>query len=133
MKCKSLEGKRNYNLLNRNIEDPRERIIEVLFRQEDHQGVGKMVKTLWYRRRAIIKNKERLKKERRENGTTPIMAYEGRSDPGPMGNCQPPIRKRSQGSRGVRDGFQRSRPCRMEYNHIGLTGSHMGHTQVSTC
>ena len=57
----------------------------------------------------------------------------GRSDPGPLGNCQPPIRRRAQGSRDDRDGYHRSRPCRMDYYRIGLTGWHMGQTQVSTC
>ena len=133
--CKSLEGKRDYNLLDIDIEDPKQRMIELLFRQEDHQGVGKMVKTLWYRRKAIIANKERLKKERKkkESETIPIVTHVGRSDPGPLGNCQPPIRRRTQNSRDNRDGYHRSRPCRMDYYRIGLTGSHMGQTQVSTC
>ena len=133
VECKSLEGKRDYNLLDRDIEDPEQRMIELLFRQEDHQGVGRMVKELWYRRKAIIKNKERMEIERKKRETIPIVAHGGRSDPGPMGKCQPPIRRRPRESVGARDGTQRSRPCRLDYFHIGLTGSHMGHTQVSTC
>ena len=92
-----------------------------------------MVKELWYRRKAIIKNKERMEIERKKRETIPIIARGGRSEPRPMGNCQPPIRRRSQGNVGARDGIQRSRPCRLEYSLIGLTGSHMGYTQVSTC
>ena len=92
-----MEGKRDYNLLNRNIEDPRQRMIELLFGQEDHQGVGRMVKVLWYRRKSIIKNKERLEIERKKRESIPTTAYEGRSDPGPVRNCQPPIRRRSLG------------------------------------
>ena len=36
IKCTALEGKRNYNLINRNISDPTQRLIEVLFKQDDH-------------------------------------------------------------------------------------------------
>ena len=97
VECRALEGKRDYNLLNRDIEDPRQRMIELLFGQEDHQGVGRMVKVLWYRRKAIIKNKERLEIERKKRESIPTTACGGRSDPGPMRNCQPPIRRRSLG------------------------------------
>ena len=90
VECKALEGKRDYNLLNRHIEDPRQRMIELLFRQEDYQGVGKMIRTLWFRRKSIIKYKEEEEQNRKNRKYTPIGKC--RSDPGPMRNCQTPIR-----------------------------------------
>ena len=58
VECLALEGKRNYNLINRRIEDPRQRMIDVLFRQKNYQEVGNMVKNLWLRRKAILKYKK---------------------------------------------------------------------------
>ena len=52
IECKALEGKRDYNLIDRREEDPKQRLIKVLFTQEDHQGVGKMIRGLWFRRKA---------------------------------------------------------------------------------
>ena len=60
-----------------------------------YQGVGKMVRDLWFRRKAIIKYKEEEEQNRRNNGPTPIGM--SRSDPGPMWNCQTPIRWKSRG------------------------------------
>ena len=90
--CETLEGKRDYNLLNWYIEDPRERMIEVLFRQEDYQGVGRMIKEMWFRRRNIIKNKEKMEQERRKNKPTPEELCS--SDPGPKRH-QSHLRERS--------------------------------------
>ena len=44
MKCPALEGKRNYGIIDKRIQDPEERMIELLFRQKKHQEVGKMIK-----------------------------------------------------------------------------------------
>ena len=71
-------------------------MIELLFRQEDYQGVGKMIRELWFRRKAIIKYKEEEKQNSRNKKSTPISI--SRSDPGPMGNCQTPIRWKSRGN-----------------------------------
>ena len=95
IECRALEGRRDYNLIDRNIEDPRQRMIKLLFRQGDHQGVGKMIKELWFRRKAIIKYKEVEEQNRKNKKSTPISM--SRSDPGPMRNCQTPIRWKSRG------------------------------------
>ena len=91
--CGALEGKRDYNLLNWFIEDPRERMIELLFRQEDYQGVGRMIKELWFRRKNIIKYREKMEQERRNNKPTPDELCS--SDPGPRRH-QSHLRERSQ-------------------------------------
>ena len=90
IKCKALEGKRDYNLIDRGIEDPEQRLIKLLFTQEDHQGVGRMVKGLWFRRKAIMLCKEKMEKSSNDRMLNPERV--SRSDPGPMGNCQPPMR-----------------------------------------
>ena len=92
VECGALEGKRDYNLLNWFIEDSRERMIELLFRQEDYQGVGKMIKELWFRRKNIIKYREKMEQEGRNNRPTPDELC--KSDPGPR-RQQTPLRWRS--------------------------------------
>ena len=94
--CRALEGKRDYNLLNRDVEDPRKRMIEVLFKQEDYQGVGRMIRLLWFRRKAIIKYKEEAEQNRKNRKSSPTGIC--RSDPGPMRKCQTPMRWRSRGN-----------------------------------
>ena len=93
VECTALEGKRNYNLLNRNIEDPNQRLIDVLYRQEDHRGVGWMIRAMWFRRKAILACKEKMYK----NSKIRSKNNEGlsRSDPGPMGISQTPIREKA--------------------------------------
>ena len=93
VECTALEGKRNYNLLDRNIEDPTQRLIEVLYKQEDHRGVGWMIRALWLRRKAILACKAKMHKESKAR----IKKHEGisRSDPGPMRRSQTPIRKKA--------------------------------------
>ena len=44
IKCDKLESKRNYNLIDRNIQNPVERMSELLFKNRKHQEVGKMIK-----------------------------------------------------------------------------------------
>ena len=93
--CKALEDKRDYNLLNRDVEDPKKRMIELLFKQKDHQGVGRMIKSLWFRRKALLKYKEETEKRRKERKLSPTGIC--RSDPGPMRNSHTPMRRRSRG------------------------------------
>ena len=88
MICPALEGKRNYGIIDIRIQDPEERMIELLFRQKKHQEVGKMIKNLWNRRKAILKYREE------ENNKIRIMndsVTSTRSDPGPRGYRYTPI------------------------------------------
>ena len=56
--CKTLEAGRNYSLLKESIIDPEERMIDLLFKNKEHQKVGKMIKKLWYMRRNLIEQKK---------------------------------------------------------------------------
>ena len=58
-------------------------------------GVRKMIRGLWYRRKAILECKEKMKKESIARMLNPESM--NRSDPGPMGNCQTPIRRKARG------------------------------------
>ena len=98
--CKALEGRRDYNLLDGGIEDPEQRLIKLLFEQEDHQGVGRMIKGLWFRRKSILENREKMEKNSIERTLNPESMT--RSDPGPMGNRQPPIRRNVRGNSTLR-------------------------------
>ena len=100
VECKALESKRDYNLIDRYIEDPRQRMIELLFRQGDYQGVGRMIRTLWFTRKAIIKYKEEEERNRKNRKSTPTGISS--SDPGPVRNCQTLIRCRSRGNSATR-------------------------------
>jgi len=75
IKCGKLEGKRNYELINKELTDPEERMRALLFRNENHQEVGRMIKALWdlrgkmlKDRKIIIKNKQKKpQKDERRN------------------------------------------------------------------
>ena len=94
IKCRALETKRDYGVLDCSIEDPEERMIKFLFRQEDFQRAGKMVKELWFRRKDILKNRQKMELERRNRS---ISSMQCRSDPGP-GRQQVPLRDRPRGN-----------------------------------
>ena len=80
IECPCLERKRNYNILDRNIQVPKDRLIQCLFKQRKFQETGKMVKEMWYARRNMLKyEKDNKKKEKGNDGVIKIM----RSDPGP--------------------------------------------------
>ena len=93
IKCTALESKRCYKLIDKSINEPRLRLIEVLYRQEDHRGVGWMIRAMWLRRKAILNCKENMYKE---SSSRKKKNEEGlnRSDPGPVGTSQTPIRER---------------------------------------
>ena len=58
-KCKSLEQKRDHNLLDTDIRDPEERMRILLFRDERRQSIGKMIRNLWELRRQQLKELEK--------------------------------------------------------------------------
>ena len=58
-KCKSLEQKRDYSLLDREIKDPEERMRTLLFRDERRQSIGRLIKNLWDLRRQLLKEIEK--------------------------------------------------------------------------
>ena len=54
IKCKELENKRDYKLIDRNIQNPEERLRELLYKNKEHQEVGKLIKNLWMLRKDQI-------------------------------------------------------------------------------
>ena len=99
VECPTLERKRNYELLDRRIQVPKDRLIQLLFRQNRFQETGKMIKNMWYTRRAILKyRKDTMEKERSNGGDIKVM----KSDPGPERIAIPMDRKMRSisGSRG---------------------------------
>ena len=96
-KCRRLESIRNYELLDKDINNYEERMRKLLFRDNRCYEVGKMIKDLWIQRRKLLKEITT-----RQLGNTPNMENEpvlrinsiqSKSDPGPC------IR----GIRGLRD------------------------------
>merc|ERR1712179_600560 len=66
IKCGKLEGKRNYDLINKELRDPEERMRALLFRNENHQEVGRMIKALWDVRGKMLKDRMIIMKNRQE-------------------------------------------------------------------
>merc|ERR1712055_303085 len=54
--CEKLEGKRNYDLINKELTDPEERMRTLLFRNENKQEVGRMIRDMWEMRSKILKD-----------------------------------------------------------------------------
>ena len=59
-KCRKLETVRDYNLLDRNISDPEERMRKLLYRDERSWKIGKLIKDLWDLRRELLKKEDRI-------------------------------------------------------------------------
>ena len=55
MKCPKLEGKRDYNLINKKIKNSEKRLIELLYKQNKYQETGHMIRMLWNERLKILK------------------------------------------------------------------------------
>ena len=108
--CKKLEKCRNYNLIDRNIQDSEEKMRKLLFRNKNHQEIGQMIKELWTERKEILDNiKKRLKVNyrnfTRRNSIT-LQRKTCKSDPGPgRSGCDYP-------------------KCKYKYRSIGRSGLH---------
>ena len=82
-KCKKLEEKRNYNLLDRKETDPENRMRKLLFRNNECYEIGKMIKELWILRRNLLKLKLD-KKGNQIDKEESIQKIYCKSDPGPQ-------------------------------------------------
>ena len=51
IKCKKLENIRDYNLIDRSIRNPEERLRKLLYKNGKHQEIGKLIKNLWMLRK----------------------------------------------------------------------------------
>ena len=66
-KCKELEQVRDYDLLDRNISDPEERMRILLFRDDRSLRIGKLIRDLWDLRRQQLKEIEKVTRGRRKD------------------------------------------------------------------
>ena len=82
-KCKKLEEIRNYELLDRLITDPEERMRKLLFRNNNCYEIGKMLKGLWTLRRDLLKLEQGKKKKKHADNEKCTKEKCGKSDPGP--------------------------------------------------
>ena len=57
IKCKSLETKRNCNLIKGNIEEQEERMKDVLYRNRNNIGVSKMIMNMQNLRKNLLEEK----------------------------------------------------------------------------
>ena len=64
VKCPKLEKIRNYELMDKEIQDPGKRMIELLFKQNRYQETGNMLRIMWNERKKILKLSEGNKKEK---------------------------------------------------------------------
>ena len=78
--CSSLEKGRNYSIINKNIDEPKTRLIDCLFKNKEHQKVGKMIKDMWSIRKDNLKAK---KEENKINNNYISYKHPAFSDPGP--------------------------------------------------
>ena len=53
IKCEKLESKRDYGVIDQYIQNPEERMRKLLFENEHHQEIGKMIKNLWMLRKEL--------------------------------------------------------------------------------
>ena len=91
MICPILEKTRSrHKIINNSIKDPKERMLELLFKQNEYQKAGGLIRNLWNKRKQILDYKE---KEKERQGD--IKNITQRSDPGPERNIYTPIRRRS--------------------------------------
>ena len=54
IKCPKLEDKRNNEIVNKDIVDPDESLIYSLFEHKKYQETGKMLKSMWYKRKYLL-------------------------------------------------------------------------------
>merc|ERR1712121_113003 len=57
IRCPKLESKRNGEIVNEDIVDTEESLIHSLFKQKKYQETGKMLKSMWYKRKYLLEKK----------------------------------------------------------------------------
>ena len=85
--CKELEEDRNYYLIDDSLENSEDKMIELLFHNENFQEVGYMIKKLWKRRYTLLEYNKRKEGHKKENlqivHNKPLPMVYQISDPGP--------------------------------------------------
>ena len=87
--CPAIEHKRNYDLLDNNIKDPKQKLVKFLYDRGKYQEKGAMIKHLWYERKNLLKRKEEEMAMPKKMKTARSHRL-GRSDPGPRGKAHTP-------------------------------------------
>ena len=67
VKCKKLEEKRNYNIIDKNVTSLEERMRILLFRNRNYQAIRKMLRDLWELRKKILKERETMNFHTKQN------------------------------------------------------------------
>ena len=80
LECPYLEKRRDYEIIDKNVVEPKERLIKCLFRQNEYQKTGKMIKEMWGIRRNKLEYEKRNKVVTRDTMDKNRITY---SDPGP--------------------------------------------------
>ena len=65
--CKELEEERNYDLINGRLINSEEKMIELLFYNENFQEIGYMLKKLWKRRHTLLDYFKRSREYRKQD------------------------------------------------------------------
>ena len=85
--CKELEEDRNYHLIDDTLENSEDKMIKVLFHNENFQDIGYMIKKLWKKRNALLEYNKRKEIYVKENRQILHKKHNPRiyqnSDPGP--------------------------------------------------
>ena len=80
LKCPYLEKRRDYDIIDKSVVEPKERLIKCLFRQNEYQKTGKMIKEMWGIRRNKLEYEKKNKKATRNVIDNKRITL---SDPGP--------------------------------------------------
>ena len=89
IKCPYLEKRRNFEIIDESVVEPKERMIKCLFKQNEHQKTGKMIKEMWGTRRNKMEYEKRNKKATRDVVDNNRITA---SDPGPKRDGRERIR-----------------------------------------
>ena len=89
IKCPYLEKRRNFEIIDESVVEPKERMIKCLFKQNEHQKTGKMIKEMWGTRRNKMEYEKRNKKATRDVVDNNRITF---SDPGPKRDGRERIR-----------------------------------------
>merc|ERR1712179_264236 len=76
-KCKKLEQVRDYNLLDKNISNPEDRMRTLLFRDNRSWKIGKLIRDLWDLRRRLLKEIEKPIGGRNKGLRPPVLTTQG--------------------------------------------------------
>ena len=82
--CEELEEDRNYHLIDDTLENSEEKMIKLLFQNESFQNTGYMIKSLWKRRKTILKYNQMIESGKKKDRQAPNPRIYQNSDPGPM-------------------------------------------------